>query len=280
MTDLLPELPQDLASCHALIKRLQAELRVASEQIEEMASIGLQDAVTRLAHLEALLAEHQETIADQQQTIKNLSADNTLLKRSLFGPRRERFTDPAQVLLFDAKTLEAASQPPGKQPTQESSPPKEDQKKKKKRTSKGRQPRVFPEFLPREEEKIYLDDKDIPEVMRDNPNARRFFKKISEQLEMVPMQLKVVERYQEVIALDQPDETTTMVSAPRPPSLIQSFVGPSVWAYLTVCRFADHLPYYRIEDILGRSGFRIDRSTQWRWMRGLAEGVTPLVELM
>ncbi len=137
MTDLLPELPQDLASCHALIKRLQAELRVASEQIEEMASIGLQDAVTRLAHLEALLAEHQETIADQQQTIKNLSADNTLLKRSLFGPRRERFTDPAQVLLFDAKTLEAASQPPGKQPTQESSPPKEDQKKKKKRTEQG-----------------------------------------------------------------------------------------------------------------------------------------------
>ena len=30
----------------------------------------------------------------------NLSADNALLKRSLFGPRRERFTDPAQILLF------------------------------------------------------------------------------------------------------------------------------------------------------------------------------------
>ena len=62
--------------------------------------------------------------------------------------------------------------------------------------------------------------------------------------------------------------------------LIQSFAGPSLWAYLTVSRFADHLPYYRLEDILGRSGFRIDRSTQWRWMRGLARGVTPLVELM
>jgi hypothetical protein len=49
---------------------------------------------------------------------------------------------------------------------------------------------------------------------------------------------------------------------------------------LTVSRFADHLPYYRLEDILGRSGFRIDRSTQWRWMRGLAQGVTPLVDLM
>ena len=94
------------------------------------------------------------------------------------------------------------------------------------------------------------------------------------------MQLKVIEQYQEVIVLDQADETTTMVSAKRPPSLIQSFAGTSVLAYLTVSRFADHLPYYRLEDILGRSGFRIDRSTQWRWMRGLAHGVTPLVDLM
>ncbi len=67
-----------------------------------------------------------------------------------------------------------------------------------------------------------------------------------------------------------------MVAAGRPAALIQSFAGASLWAYLTVSRFADHLPYYGLEDILGRSGFRIDRSTQWRWMRGLARGVTPL----
>ncbi len=281
MTSPQLELPKDIASCHALIKQLHAELQVASQRIEEMASVGLQDATARVAHLEALLTEQKETIADQQQTIQNLSADNALLKRSLFGRRRERFTDPAQGLLFDAEALEAASQPPNGKPAEgESSKPGKKGKKRKKRTSKGRRPRVFPEFLPREEEKIYLDDKDIPEEMRDNPNARRFFKKISEQLEVVPMQMKVVERYQEVIALDQADETTIFVSAKRPASLIQSFVGPSVWAYLTVCRFADHLPYYRIEDVLGRSGFRIDRSTQWRWMRGLAQGVTPLVELM
>ena len=279
MTSPQPELPNDISSCHALIKQLQAELQVASEQIEEMTSVGLQDTVARIAHLEALLAEHQETIADQEQTIKNLAADNALLKRSLFGPRRERFTDdPSQILLFDAETLEAASQPLN-EPEAEGESPGED-KKKKKRTSKGRQPRVFPEFLPREEERFHLNAEDIPEEMRDNPNVRRFFKKVGEQLEMIPMQLKVVEQYQEVIALDQPDETTTMVSAKRPAPLIQSFAGPSLWAYLTVSRFADHLPYYRLEDILGRSGFRIDRSTQWRWMRGLAQGVTPLVDLM
>lgn len=280
MTSPDPELPNDITGCHALIKQLRAELGVASQQIEELKSIGLQDAAARIAHLEALLAEHQETIADQQQTIKNLAADNALLKRSLFGPRRERFTDdPAQALLFDAETLEAASRPL-QEPEDESEAPEPEDKQKQKRTSKGRQARVFPEFLPREEERFPLQEEDIPEEMRNNPQARRFFKKVGEQLEIVPMQLKVVERYQEVIALDQPGEATAMVSAKRPTPLIQSFVGPSVWAHLTVCRFADHLPYYRIEDILGRSGFRIDRSTQWRWMRGLAQGVTPLVDLM
>lgn len=108
----------------------------------------------------------------------------------------------------------------------------------------------------------------------------RFFKKIGESLEVIPMQLKVVEQFQESHRAGPADETTMIIGAKRPVPLIQSFAGPSLWAYLTVSRFADHLPYYRLEDILGRSGFRIDRSTQWRWMRRLARGVTPLVELM
>ena len=253
-----PELPADLKSCWALIERLRVELHEATQQI---------------AHYEVLLARHQETIADQEQTIENLAADNALLKRSMFGSRRERFADdPAQKLLFDSTPLDSS-------PTDEvKEQPKEE--KKKKRTSKGRQSRVFPDFLPREEQRHYLNPEDIPEEMRDNPSARRFFKKIGEVLELIPMQLKVVEQFQEVIALDRPDETTTIIGAKRPIPLIQSFAGPSLWAYLTVSRFADHLPYYRLEDILGRSGFRVDRSTQWRWMRGLARGVTPLVELM
>jgi transposase len=253
------ELPNDLAGCHALIEQQRADLQALKE---------------RVAHLEALLAEHKQTIADQQQTITNLAADNKLLKRSLFGSRRERYEDPTQGVLFDVKLLKAE--------TPEEENDEDDQKppRRRKRKGKGRQRRVFPDFLARDEEKHFLNEEDIPDQMRNNPNVRRFFKKVGERLELIPMQLKVIEQYQEVMVLDQPDETSTMVSAKRPPSLIHSFAGPSVLAYLTVSRFADHLPYYRMENILGRSGLRIDRSTQWRWMRRLAIGVTPLVDLM
>lgn len=262
-----------IARCHEVIEQLHVELQLATEQLVPLQSEA-RDSAARIAHLEALLAEHKETIAAHEQTIENLAADNVLLKRCLFGSRRERYTDdPAQTLLFDAESLKPET-PEEEGDEEESAEPE------KKRTSKGRQRRVFPDFFPREEERHYLNEEDIPEEMRDNPDARRFFKKVGEQLELIPMQLKVVEQYQEVIVLDQPDERTTMVSAKRPPSLIQSYAGTSVLAYLTVSRFADHLPYYRLENILGRSGFRIDRSTQWRWMRGLAQGVTPLVDLM
>jgi len=273
MTLPRPELPHEIGRCHVVIEQLHAQLQRSRDEIAELNSAldEARDAAARIAHLEALLAEHKETIGGQQETLEQLAADNTLLKRSLFGSRRERYEDPTQALLFtaDAQDTPAADdvEPDAAQP-------------QKKRTSKGRGRRVFPDFLPREEERHRLDEEEIPEEMRNNPDARRFFKKVGEQLELIPMQLKVVEQYQEVIVLDQTDETTKIVSAQRPPSLIQSFAGTSVLAYLTVCRFADHLPYYRLEDILGRSGFRIDRSTQWRWMRRLARGVTPLVDLM
>ncbi len=220
-----------------MIKDLRLELRATREENAKLQLKAAQtrDAATEIGHLEEVIARQQETITEQEQTIENLAADNALLKRSLFGSRRERFTgdpDPAQTLLFDATSLDSPSSEEEIEPATPG---------KKQRTSQGRRARVFPELLPREEQRHYLDREAIPEPLRDNPHARRFFKKVGETLELVPMQLKVIEQFQEVIALDGPDETTTMVAARRPAALIQSFAGPSLWAYLTVSRFADHL---------------------------------------
>jgi len=275
MAASLSELPHDLAGCQLLIRQLQAETQRAAEQIATCQE-KVRDSEARVQHLEAQLTEYQETVARQEEMIQRLTEDNKLLKRCLFGSRRERYADdPRQTLLFnpgaaDCETTEEAA-PDAPAPA---APPR------KKRTSKGRQPRVFPDYLPREEERLELDEADIPAEMLKDPRARRFFKKIGERIEMTPAQFKVIEQYQEMFILDQPDETAKVIAARRPPTLIQSFAGVSLLSYLTVCRFADHLPYYRLEDILGRSGLFIDRSTQWRWMHRLAIGVTPLVDLM
>ncbi|MBW2496613.1 MAG: IS66 family transposase [Deltaproteobacteria bacterium] len=213
-------------------------------------------------------------IEQQQATIDRLSADMALLKRALFGSRRERFRgdDPKQQYLFDSKELQTE--------TAEPEAKEDDQQPKPRRTSKGRGRRVFPELLPRKEVRHALKEDDIPEDLRDDPSAKRFFKKTSEELEYVPPSVYVMEHYQEVIVRDEATGETTIVTARKPPRLIDAYTGPGFWAYLTASRFADHLPYYRQEDILSRYGFRIGRSTQARWMAALARGVRPLVELM
>ena len=240
------ELPQDIDGCHTLIAELEAERR-----------------------------QQAETIALQQTTIDRLVGDVTLLKRALFGSRRERFVDDArQQYLFDSLEANksddsAAEETPEDEPA---SPPR--------RTSRGRGRRVFPKFLPRKPVRHELNEDDIPEDLRNNLAAKRFFKKTSEQLEFEPASVYVIEHYQEVIAGEDETGKTTMATASKPAQLIDAYTGPGFWAYLTASRFADHLPYYRQEDILSRYGFRIGRSTQWRWMSALAEGVQPLVDLM
>ncbi len=244
MASSRPELPQAIEACHALIGRLEEEQR-----------------------------QQAQTIDEQQATIDRLSADMALLKRALFGSRRERFRDdPDQQYLFESEEVKAEETSPA--------PNTEEEKAPSSRTSKGRRRRVFPESLPRKTIRHELNEEDIPEDLRDDPTAKRFFKKTSEELEFVPPSVYVIEHYQEVIVRDEETGETTMVTARRPPQLIDAYTGPGFWAYLTASRFADHLPYYRQEDILSRYGFRIGRSTQARWMAALAEGVRPLVDLM
>jgi len=234
-----------------------------------------------IARLQETSRQQSETIAQQQETIDRLLVDLALLKRSLFGSRRERFVeDPRQGRLFETASLpgeDAGAAPPQASPAKASppmapSPPR--------RTSSGRGRRIFPEFLPRKTLQHALREEDIPDALRNDPQARRFFKKTSEELEFEPAALYVIEHYQEVIARDEATEETILITAPKPPRLIDAYTGPGFWAHLTASRFADHLPYYRQEDILSRHGFRIGRSTLWRWMAGLAEGVKPLVERM
>jgi hypothetical protein len=97
-------------------------------------------------------------IEEQQATIDRLSADMALLKRALFGRRRERFIDdPRQTYLFDStqqNTDEAPTDPepdaPQPDETQPDGPPR--------RKGKGRRRRVFPAALPRKQVRHELDD--------------------------------------------------------------------------------------------------------------------------
>lgn len=266
MSDASAPLPTTLAECHA---RLREQLAIIAQQ---QATIDDQ---------RTTIEQHHGTIEEQQTLLEKLQRDIALMKRTLFGQRRERFDDPRQGMLFDSAEVGSTNQDENaKDGDQAESDTSDDTTTAKPSRRTGRKRRVIPECLPHTTRVHELDESEIPEHLR-GTDVRRFLKKVGEYVEWEPPRLTRVEEFVEMLAADNADATeTTMISAVRPPSIITSFAGPGLLAGLSVQHFADHLPYYRVEEILARSGLEIDRSTQCRWMIRLAAQLTPLTDWM
>lgn len=266
------------------------------------------------------LAECHQLILELYDTIDELRARVARLERELYGHRRERFLDDAEQFDDSVGDLSGLPDPPGLPPgvevpeffdptasTQvgderaaslfqnEQAIPTENPAaaaafsddaeappRKPKRSTKGRRPRSFPPHIPRVFLCHRLDESQVPAEILHNPQARRFFRYVRHELDVPPPTPRVLLHFQEVIALDDTDRVATMMhTAPMPePVLERCYAGSSLLAFLAVSRFSDHLPYYRVEDVLRRHDVMIHRATQWRWMRRLAGVLEPLVDLI
>lgn len=244
----------------SLVKQHQAELAGCKAQ---------------LAERDAVIAVQQEQLDAQQQVLESLAGEVKLLKRALFGNRRERFVDdPNQRTLFDSQWLGPDPGGQAEEDTGEAPSPS-----RRRGGPRGRI--VIPESLPRKEVVHPLREEDIPEHLRGRDDLRRFRKKVGQYVELIEASAYVVEEYVEVLAADNEDATATeMHAASRPPRILDCYAGPGLLAGMVVERFADYLPYYRVEERLGRLGLSIPRSTIARWMIELSQRVLPLVELI
>ena len=130
MSDAAPSLPTTLAECHALITKMAA-----------------------------INAQQQVAIDEQQTLLQSMQRDLALMKRTLFGQRRERFEDPLQGMLFDSAVVG--------QPDEASNPDDTDAdtsiEDETLSSGAGRGRRVIPAALPRVQRIHKLDDAEIPE---------------------------------------------------------------------------------------------------------------------
>ena len=216
----------------------------------------------------------------QQDTRKIQSLEHRLdlLLRKLYGRSAEKI-DPRQMALFAdlLKQLQQQSQPEPEPPAPSgpSSPSKR----------KGHGRRKLPADLPREQ--IIHD---LPEDQKPCPccGAMRQLigQETSEQLDIVPAQLKVIEHVRLKYACKACEQKAAeggpqIVVAEKPLSPIEKgLAAPGLLAYVIVSRFCDHLPYYRLERILGRHDIQIARSTQGGWAAQVAAAIKLLHELM
>ncbi|MCB1733470.1 MAG: transposase, partial [Halieaceae bacterium] len=98
----------------------------------------------------------------------------------------------------------------------------------------------------------------------------------SEQLELVPARLKVIQHERVKYACRRCAEHVA-IAAKGPQPIEKGLPAPGLCAHTVLSKFGDHQPLYRQEDIHSRLGKTIRRTTLCGWQAALAELAQPLV---
>ena len=215
----------------------------------------------------------QFTVALQEKlrSIAQLEHQIKLLLERIRGSRQERI-DPDQLLLFSLEELrEIAAQLTQGDPQDELIDNPVGQQRR--RRSGGRVGKL-PDHLLRE-----IVRHELSEQERTCPCCGELRREIgvetSEQLDLIPAQLKVIEHQRVKYACRRCEHNGVsgqVAIADKPPQPIEKGLpAPGLCADTVLSKFGDHQPLYRMEDIHSRLGMTIRRSTLCNWQAILAD---------
>jgi len=142
------------------------------------------------------------------------------------------------------------------------------------RKSSARKP--LPKDLPRQQ--IIHDLSEEEKICACGHALHRIGEDISEKLEFIPAQIKVVEHIRCKYAC-RSCETVKSAVLPLQP-IPKSIASPGLLSHILLSKYADHLPLYRQEVILQRMGIDLARSTLCTWVLRSAQLMEPLVALL
>jgi transposase len=228
----------------------------------------LDAAQTRIRDLERQVEETSATAEELQRALACLKEEYLVLKRLLYGPRRERLTeDPNQLHLFDTDADLSVAVPEPVVENQAQSP----------RYHKGHGRRPIPDHVPRRD---VLHE--VPDEERTCGCGREKVKigeDSTEQLDYIPGKLEVLRHiYPKYVCSCCKDGVT---AAPRVASPIAGgLAGAGLLSYVLCSKFAVHIPLYRQQDELARAGVFLARSTLCDWIGQCGVVLKPLVDLM
>jgi transposase len=204
----------------------------------------------------------------QERRLLQLKVDE--LQRQIWDKKSERYVAAAngQTVLFEDPTPPAAPAAPAKPAPRTTS--------RQPRTPMG--PKPLDPALPRET--ITLPAPDLQDLIcpeTKQPRQPAFVEQL-EVLARKPAEY-YVKRFERLVYVSP--AKTAPVATPWPADVLpRARVHASVVAYLATTHFADHQPYYRIEQQLSRIGVDLPRNCQVSLMRQLDTLVEPLVKAM
>lgn len=220
----------------------QALRSLASQLLE---TVGAQSKV---------LDERAKEIKDKELKIAQLTHEIALHRRWRFDKRSEQFQGLQRSLFEETLDADLAAM----QTELEDLVKPESNKPGKPRTQPKRNP--LPPELPRTD--IFHEPENA--MCGCGCTLKRIGQDVSEKLHYTPGVFTVERHIRGKWACARCE---TIIQQPVPAQVIdKSYATPSVLAYLLIAKFIDHLPLYRLEQIFGRAGLAIARSTLSEWV--------------
>lgn len=189
------------------------------------------------------------------------------LQRHRFGRRAESLPEDQLLLgLEEAEQIEADRA----EAAERADPAKCRQRTAKRRANRG----ALPPHLPRMEMIVDIEDHSCPCCRN---NLHRIGEDVSERLDIVPAQLRVIVVRRPKYACRACEDV--VVQAPAPARLVEGGLPTEATvAQVLVSKYADHLPLYRQAQIHARQGIHLDRSTLADWVGRAAWHLRPVHE--
>jgi len=217
---------------------------------------------TLLLEQHAIVVRQQTELNSQKNEIESLKLLIMKLKRMQFGRSSEKLSQQIEQLelrLEDLETKRAAERPT-------SVPESTDAVNKPPR-------RPLPAALPRETQTLEPAQTACPDC---GGTLARLSEDVSEMLEYVPAQYKVIRTVRPKLSCRRCDRIVQQPAPHRP--IAGGLAGPGMLAHVIVGKYSDHLPLYRQSEIYEREGVDIERSTLADWVGGATRTLEPLVE--
>lgn len=211
--------------------------------------------------LKATIVELATSLTALTREVAQLKYLVEKLTRQQYGRQSEQL-DSSQKLLFEIE--------PG-EPTK---PIKETLVKTHKRRGGGRL--KIPADLPRTIVDHELAEKACPCC---GDQRQRIGFESSELLDYIPPKLHVIEHRRWKYACTNCQEQVAIAPPVKKP-IPKGLPGPGLLAMIGVGKFSEHLPLYRLEDILFRQGVNLPRSTLCRWVIESGKLLKPFYELL
>ena len=220
----------------------------------------------------ATLEQAREVIGELLPLVKEnrlLRLQLDALKHRLFGKKSEKGVPPEQGHCSFVEAAAGEVLPDASDEAVEEPPVRRSR-------HKGRRP--LPKEFPRVREEVPARPEDL-HCGCCNAEKVKIREEVSDSVDYQPASVFIRERVRGVYACPQCEGEISSPPLPARP-IEKGRAEPGLLAYVVTSKYADHLPLYRLEQILERHALTVSRRTLSEWNGAVADLLEPIVTAM